>query len=122
MVYPAGQIANTHRSSDDMSDLHVVVIHDIGQVICWITVGLQQNGIVINTIHCLEELLLTILVLPCRPKHEIFEFRVLVCFQPDNMCFSLCRPFFRFFSRYVNALAIVSERKTGLIALSGKGV
>ena len=105
-----------------MSYLHVVVIHDIGQVICWITIGLQQNGIVINTVHRLEELLLTVLVLPCRSKYEIFEFWVLVRFQPDNMCFSLCHPFFYVFGRYVNALAIVSELKAGFVALSGKGV
>lgn len=103
-----------------MGDLHVVVIHDIGQVICWVTIRLQQNGIIINTIHRLEKLLLTILVLSCRPKNEIFELRIIVCFQPDNMCFSLCRPFFCLFGRYVNALAIVSERKAGLVALSGK--
>jgi hypothetical protein len=80
-----------------MSDLHVVVIHDIGQVIRWIAIGLQQNGVIVNTIHCLEKLLLTILILPCRPNYEIIEFRVLVRFQPDNMRFSLCRSFFCFF-------------------------
>jgi hypothetical protein len=65
---------------------------------------------------------LTILVLTRCPKNEIFEFRVLVCFQPDNMCFSLCRPFFCFIGRYVNALAIVSERKAGFVALPGKRI
>ena len=105
-----------------MSDLHVVVIHHIGQVVCRITIGLQQNRVIINMIHFLDQLLLAVLILTGRPKNEILEFRVLVGFQPDHMCFPLCRPFFCFFGRYVDALAIVTERKTSLVALSGKRI
>jgi hypothetical protein len=105
-----------------MRNFHVVVIDDIGQVICWIPIRLQENGVIIYTIDLLPLLLPAIQVLPRGAKHNVVKRRVPISFQPNNMCFAVGGPFFCLLARFVDTLAIVSEGKAGLVALSGKHI
>lgn len=64
----------THCAPNDVGDLHEMVIHDIGQMVGRVSVGLEQNGIIINTFNKIQ--LVRRAVLPCLAVHQVLEDRI----------------------------------------------
>lgn len=40
-----------YSSSNDMSDLHAMVVHHIGEMICGESIGFHEDGVIVDTIN-----------------------------------------------------------------------
>lgn len=103
-----------------MGDLHEMIIHHVRQMIGRVSVGLDQNGIVIDTLDQIQ--LVRRAVLARLAVHQIVEHRVSFHLQSNDMRFTLGRPLFRLLRRDLPAFPIVTGRQSSLAAMSGESV
>lgn len=99
----------TYSAPNHMSNLHVVVVHYVRQVVGRMTVRLQEDRIIVDAIDKLQ-LLFASSILARLAVDQILEHRVLVGLEPDHVWLSLGCPLGGFFCGDVKAGSVVAQR------------
>lgn len=100
-----------------MRDFHAMVIDHIRQVVRWMTIRLQQDRVIINTIDQVQ-LASVGLVLARFPVDEIVEHGVSLYLQTNHMCLALGCAVGRLFGGDVGAFSVVSRGQSCLAAVA----
>ena len=103
-----------------MGDLHAMIIYHVRQMVGWVSVGLDQDGIIVHPLDKIQ--LVWRAVLARLAVHQVIEHRVSLHLQPDDMRFALGRPLFGLVRGDLAAFSIVTCRQTSLAAMSGESV
>lgn len=98
-----------------------MVINHIGQMICWMSIRLQQDRVIIYTVYQVQ-LAIVGLVLSSLPIDEIIEHRVSFHLQPDHMCLALGCSVCRLLGGDIGAFSVVSRGQSCLAAVARKRI
>lgn len=107
----------SYRSSNDMCDLHAMVIHHIRQMICRMSIRLQQNRVIVNSINQVQ-LTAVRSVLPRLAVDKIVEHGISLHLQPDHVSFALGCSIRGLLRGDVPALSIVSRCQPSLASVA----
>jgi hypothetical protein len=100
-----------------MSNFHLVIVHDIGEMIRRMAVGFQQYRVVIDAVNEIQSSLSSRSILPRRPIDQIVKRRISIRLQSDNMSLPLRSSVLGFFREDVNAMSVISRRKACFVAV-----
>lgn len=105
-----------------MRDLHVVIVNNIGQMVCRSPVGLQEYGILVSNLSMLHsDACVAAFVLPNTAVDQVVEYGVDVRrLQPNHMSLAIGRSSAGFVARYVRTLSIVVRGQPKGLSLPSK--
>lgn len=107
----------SYRSSNDMCDLHAMVIHHIRQMICRVSIRLQQNRIIVNSINQIQ-LAAVGPTLSRLPIDQVVEHGVSLHLQPDHVSLALGCSIRGLLRGDVSALPIISRCQPRLASVA----
>lgn len=104
-----------------MGNLHAMIIHHVSQMVRWVTVRLQQNRIIIDSVNQVQFAVVGP-ILTRLAVHQIIEHGVSLHLQSNRMRLALGGSVLRLLRRDISAFSIVSWRKPRLTAVAGERV
>jgi len=107
----------SYRSSNNVCDLHAMVIHHIRQMICRVSIWLHHNGIVVNSVNQVHFTAVGF-ILPRLAIDQVVEHGISFHLQPDHVGFAVGCSIRRLFRGYGRAFSVISRCQTRLASVA----